>query len=75
MIEQYSAHIVHTSDSRGVESFLAFKGISGSSASANCFFQSRLDLALDISLSRMIAEGIPFTISAAWAAILDAMTP
>ena len=70
-------HILHASlwSSSGRRSSLIAFAVSGSSAQANCASQSSTRLASAILSSISLAPGIPFAISAAWAAIFDAMIP
>ena len=67
-------------DPQGVGSMLRTKinvnlAVSGSRAQAYCASQSSFCLASAILSSMALAPGIPFAMSAAWAAILDAMMP
>ena len=70
-------HILHVSlySSSGFLLSLISFAVSGSMAHANCASQSRTRLASAILSSISLAPGIPFAISAAWAAILDATIP
>ena len=70
-------HILHVSlySSSGFLLSLISFAVSGSMAHANCASQSRTRLASAILSSISLAQGIPFAISAAWAAILEATIP
>lgn len=71
---QYCPHIEQTLSVEGLDS-LKLWAFSLSMQVANCPSQSRFLLIWDMVLSHSQADFIPLAISAAWAAILEAMTP
>src|SRR3990172_2851791 len=74
-MEQNSPHIVQTSECCGRLDSRSLRAFSGLMESSICPFQSSALRRLDISRSHSIAPFTPFAMSAACAAILEAVTP